>query len=126
MPPSSKKVLAAVTDVFFSVKINETAKRFGLQVEFVKTTEDLMAKVPENPVLLIIDLNASAFDAISIISKLKGSQETKPISIIGFLSHAQGELKQQAHQAGADMVLPKSTFSVSLPQILRRHSGSVS
>lgn len=125
MPPSSKKVLAAVTDVFFSVKINETAKRFGLQVEFVKTTGDLMAKALEGPALLIIDLNASAFDAIGVIGRLKGAKETKPISIIGFLSHVQGELKQQAHQAGADMVLPKSAFSVNLPQILRRHSGAV-
>jgi CheY-like chemotaxis protein len=125
MPPRSKKVLAAVTDVFFSVKINETAKRFGLQVEFVKNTEDLMAKALENPALLVIDLNASAFDAIDVIGKLKGAPETKPISIIGFLSHVQGELKLQAHQAGADMVLPKSTFSVNLPQIFRRHAGAV-
>ena len=36
----NKKVLAVVEDLFFSVKINESAKRSGLPVEFVKSEFD--------------------------------------------------------------------------------------
>jgi hypothetical protein len=36
----------------------------------------------------------------------------------------QGELKQRAHEAGADMVMARSAFSTNLPQILKRHAGS--
>jgi hypothetical protein len=33
-------------------------------------------------------------------------------------------LKLKAHEAGCDMVLPRSAFSQNLPQLLRRH-GSI-
>ena len=47
----------------------------------------------------------------------------KGTSIIGFLSHVQGDLKQKAHEVGCDMVLPRSAFSQNLPQLLRRHGA---
>ncbi|MGB7329904.1 MAG: response regulator, partial [Terriglobales bacterium] len=58
------------------------------------------------------------------IPKLK-SKLKKETSIIGFLSHVQGVLKQKAHEAGCDMVLPRSAFSQNLPQLLRRHGAIV-
>jgi hypothetical protein len=44
--------------------------------------------------------------------------------VIGFLSHVQGDLQQKAHEAGCDMVLPRSAFSQNLPQLLRRHGAT--
>ena len=58
-----------------------------------------------------------------MITKLKASSETKGISLIGYLSHIQVELKQQAQEAGCDMVLARSAFSQNMPQIFKRHSG---
>jgi len=40
----SKRVLAVVSDLFFSVKLNEAAKRNGLAIEFVKEGTDLLEK----------------------------------------------------------------------------------
>src|SRR5438128_884322 len=57
-----------------------------------------------------------------LIPKLK-SKLKKGTSIIGFLSHVQGDLKQKAHEVGCDMVLPRSAFSQNLPQLLRRHGA---
>jgi hypothetical protein len=57
---------------------------------------------------------------LSVIPKLK-SKLKKGTSIIGFLSHVQGDLKVKAQEAGCDMVLPRSAFSQNLPQLLRRH-----
>jgi hypothetical protein len=37
----------------------------------------------------------------------------------------QGELKQQAQEAGANIVMARSAFSQNLQQILKRHSGVV-
>jgi ligand-binding sensor protein len=54
---------------------------------------------------------------------LKGKPETKSISLIGYLSHIQAELKQQAQAAGCDMVMARSAFSQNMPQIFKRHSG---
>lgn len=124
--PKSKKILAVVHDLFFVVKINDLAKRAGLEVELVKSEEDALAKAAEQqPLMVIVDLNNNSVDAIQLITKLKKSAETKAVSVISFVSHVQGELKQQAQDAGANMVLARSAFSTNLPQILRRHSGSM-
>jgi hypothetical protein len=58
-----------------------------------------------------------------LIAKLKGNAETKDISLIGYLSHIQGELKLQAQAAGCDMVLARSALSLNMLQIFKRHSG---
>jgi len=118
-----KKVLAVMTDLFFTVKLNEAAKRSGLQVEFVKSNADALEKAKDRPLLIIVDLNCHAIDALKLVSDLKGDPHLKGVSVISYLSHVQGELKQKAHDAGADMVLARSAFSQNLPQILKRHQG---
>ena len=120
----NKKILAVMSDLFFSVKINDAAKRAGLSVEFVKDHEEVMAKAKTHPTLIIFDLNFESVDPLGVIAKLKSNPELKNISVIGFLSHVQGELKQKAHETGCDMVLARSAFSQNLAQILKRHSGT--
>jgi len=121
--PLSKRVLAVVNDLFFSVKLTEAAKRSGLALEFVKEGKDLMEKAGERPSLIIFDLNFEAVQPLKLITKLKATPDTKGISLIGYLSHVQVELKQQAQEAGCDMVMARSAFSQNLPQIFKRHSG---
>ena len=119
----SKKVLAVLDDLFFTVKINESAKRNGLPVEFVKSEQDALEKAAiEQPALIILDLNCGAVDPLGLVRKLKEGAHTKGISLIGYLSHVQGDLKQQAQEAGCNMVLARSAFSQNLLQILKRHS----
>jgi PleD family two-component response regulator len=121
-----KKILAVVEDLLFTVKISDAAKRAGLDVEFVKSERDVIEKAKhEKPLLIILDLNFNAVQPLKLISKVKGDGEMKQISVIGYLSHVQGELKQQAQEAGANIVMARSAFSQNLPQILRRHSGVV-
>ena len=119
----NKRVLAVVSDLFFSVKINDAAKRAGMTVEFVKDEHDVLIKAKSKPSLIIFDLNFESVDPLGLITKLKSSAELKDISVIGYLSHVQGELKQKAHETGCDMVLARSAFSQNLQQILKRHSG---
>ena len=118
-----KKVLAVVSDLFFSVKLTEAAKRSGLALEFVKDPEDVLEKAKTKPSLIIFDLNFEAAGPLALIQALKAKPETKGISLIGYLSHVQGELKQQAQEAGCDMVMARSALSQNLPQIFKRHSG---
>jgi CheY-like chemotaxis protein len=119
-----KKVLAVLEDLFFTVKINESAKRAGVGVAFVKSEHDVLDQAKHHPALIIVDLNFHGIDALALIRKLKADEQTKSISLVGYLSHIQGELKQQAQEAGCNMVLARSAFSQNLPQILKRHSGS--
>ena len=118
----SKKVLAVLEDLFFTVKITEAAKRAGLPITFVKSEHDALEQAKLHPALIIVDINFQGVDPLSLIRKLKSDEETKRINLIGYLSHVQGELKMQAQEAGCDMVMPRSAFSQNLPQILKRHS----
>lgn len=123
MPEQPNKIVAVLNDLFFTVKINESAKRAGLPITFVKSEHDVLAQAAEKPALIIFDLNFADVQPLELIRKLKSGAETKGISVIGYLSHVQGDLKQAAHEAGCDMVLARSAFSQNLPQILKRHGA---
>jgi DNA-binding NarL/FixJ family response regulator len=120
------RIFGFVDDLFFQAKIQETARKLNVKVEFLKTEHDLAERIKQNgkekPSLIIFDLNSSSVRPLSLIPKLK--TKLKKTSVIGFLSHVQGDLKQKAHEAGCDMVLPRSAFSQNLPQLLRRHGGA--
>ena len=118
-----RRVLGIVEDLLFTVKIADAAKRSGLEAQFAKTEADAVAGVEQKPLLVILDLNINFMDPIELIRKLKGGEGAKT-SLVAFVSHVQGELKQQAHDAGADMVMARSAFSTNLSQLLKRHAGS--
>jgi PleD family two-component response regulator len=120
-----KRVLAVVSDLFFSVKLTETAKRAGLLLEFVKDAHEVLEKAKTRPALIVFDLNFEAVTPVELIRKLKGSADTKDISLIGYLSHIQAELKQEAQEAGCNMVMARSALSQNLPLIFKRHAGSM-
>jgi PleD family two-component response regulator len=121
---AKKKILAVVDDLLFTVKISDAAKRAGLDVEFLKSDLDVVQKARhDHPLLIIIDLNNNSVPPLELIAKLKADDALKRISLIGYLSHVQGELKMQAQEAGANIVMARSAFSQNLPQILKRHAG---
>jgi len=123
---ANSRIFAFIEDLFFMAKIQETARKLNVKVEFVKSDKDLMDRMSQNgdekPSLIIFDLNLASVKPLTLIPKLK-SKLKKGTSIIGFLSHVQGDLKQKAHEVGCDMVLPRSAFSQNLPQLLRRHGA---
>ena len=123
---TSSRIFAFIEDLFFMAKVQETARKLNVKVEFVKSDKDMAEKMQQNgeekPSLIIFDLNKAAVKPLTLIPKLKIKLK-KGTSIIGFLSHVQGDLKQKAHEVGCDMVLPRSAFSQNLPQLLRRHGA---
>ena len=122
----NSRIFAFVDDLFFQAKIQETARKLNVKVEFCKAEKDLNDHMKlngeEKPSLIIFDMNNVNAKPLTLIPKLK-SKLKKGTSIIGFLSHVQGDLKQKAHEVGCDMVLPRSAFSQNLPQLLRRHGA---
>jgi len=64
-------------------------------------------------------------DAIALIDAFKSDKALEAIKILAFYSHVQTELRTQAIDVGCDDVVPRSAFSMNLPQILKRHSGTL-
>ena len=120
------RIFAFVDDLFFLAKITETARKLNVKLEFLKSDKEVLQRMGENgdqkPSLIIFDLNNTSAKPLTAISRLK-SKLKKKTTVIGFLSHVQGDLKMKALEAGCDMVLPRSSFSQNLPQLLRRHGA---
>ncbi len=121
--PKDKRVIAVVSDLFFSVKMSDAAKRTGLELEFVKEPDQVREKAATKPSLIILDLNFDAVAPLERIRELKSNDETKGITLLGYLSHVQGELKQAAQEAGCNLVMARSAFSTNLYQIFKRYGG---
>jgi hypothetical protein len=119
------RIFFFIEDLFFLAKIQETARKLGVKVGFLKADKDIVTRlssVPEGskPSLIVFDLNNVGAKPLTLIPKIKAKLK-RGTSVIGFLSHLQGDLKVKATEAGCDMVMPRSAFSQNLPNLLRRH-----
>jgi DNA-binding NarL/FixJ family response regulator len=109
------RVVALMDDLFFQMKLAETAKQLGVEVKVATNGDALMGLMASGPRLVIIDLNARS-QPIAAIEMLR--QARKDVRVVGFLSHVQTELAAQAQAAGCDEVLPRSSFTQNLAAIL--------
>ncbi|HMG03560.1 MAG TPA: hypothetical protein VK596_10535 [Edaphobacter sp.] len=119
------KIFFFIEDLFFLAKIQETSRKLGVKVAFVKNDKEVIAQLTggteeERPGLIVFDLNNTNAKPLTLIPKLKAKLK-RGTSIIGFLSHLQGDLKAKAVEAGCDTVMPRSAFSQNLPNLLRRY-----
>jgi hypothetical protein len=119
------RIFCFIEDLFFMAKIQETARKLGIKVEFVKGDKETLTRLTElpeeeRPTLLVFDMNNVNAKAMTMIPKFKAKLK-KATSIIGFLNHLQGDLKMKALDAGCDTVMPRSAFSQTLPNLLRRY-----
>ena len=119
------RIFCFIEDLFFQAKIIETSRKLGVKVEFLKGDKDSVARLTDaaeadRPTLLVFDLNNLNAKPLTLIPKFKAKLK-KATSIIGFLNHLQGDLKMKAVEAGCDTVMPRSAFSQTLPNLLRRY-----
>ncbi len=124
-PDAPTKIYFFIEDLFFIAKISETARKLGVKVAFIKNEKEQIAALTDaaeddRPGLIVFDLNNANAKPMSLIPKLK-TKLKKTTSIVGFLSHLQGDLKAKAVEAGCDTVMPRAAFSQNLPNLLRRY-----
>jgi DNA-binding NarL/FixJ family response regulator len=109
------RVVAYIDDLFFQMKLAETAKHLGLEAKVAGNAESLLQLLDPLPALVIVDLNARS-SPLEAVERLRAVQPN--LRVVGFLSHVETELAAKARSAGFDEVMPRSKFSMYLPQIL--------
>ena len=109
------RVIALMDDLFFQMKLAETAKHLGVEVKVATSPEALQTLLEPPPRLLIVDLNSRS-QPIAAIQRLRS--EKNGVRVVGFLSHVQTDLAAQARAAGCDEVMPRSAFTQNLANIL--------
>jgi PleD family two-component response regulator len=120
---NKKKIVAVLNDLMFTVKIQEAAKRVGLETVFVKSQERALDEAKAQPAVIILDLNYSEAAPLDTIEKLKASDQSSKVSLLGYVSHVQADLKHAAQEKGCDTVIARSAFSQNLPRILSRYAA---
>jgi len=111
-----RKILAVMSDLMFTVKVLDAAKRVGLGAQFVKTDQDVAAQLGAGPVLVILDLNCGSVNPIEVIRTVKAAG----VPVISFVSHVQTGLIEAAQDAGCDLVMARSAFSAGIVGLLEK------
>jgi len=109
------RAIGLMDDLFFQMKVAETAKHLGVEFKVATTAEALLNLLDAPTKLLIVDLNARS-QPVATIEKLRATH--KELRVVAFLSHVQTELAAQARAAGATEVVPRSVFTQNLAAIL--------
>lgn len=114
-------VVIAMDDLFFASKIRATAEALSLKTYLARDKASVLKAAHEAPTsLIIIDLHARKFDPLALALELKRDESLRDIELVGFFSHVQTELLQEAQRAGYDHVLTRSAFTKRIAEILQR------
>lgn len=113
-------IIAAVDDMFFAAKIRAVAESLNIDVRFAKSATAIIAAAREaKPALIVFDLHSQKCDPFATATLIKADEELRLVKLLGFYSHIHTALRDQADAAGFDRVLPRSTFTKHLAEILR-------
>ncbi|MXZ13485.1 MAG: response regulator [Candidatus Dadabacteria bacterium] len=119
---SWKTICVVADDMFFSSKIENTAKGLDIGVIKVKNCEELLDKIEGETIdLVIIDLASRKIDAEKVFTELKNSKKHGKVFCIGYLPHVEKELADKFREKGVDLVIPRSKFSREMSAIIKEN-----
>ncbi len=114
-PPAA---LLVSRDLFFTSKVTGTAQALGTRVDVVADAESGVLKLAGGEYRCVfIDLADEELDVAAFLARIK--RDPRP-PVIAFGSHVATARLQAARDAGCDEVMPRSWFSSSLPELLKR------
>jgi len=120
-------ILAAIDDLFFSIKIKTAAKTLGAEVYFERAPDQVLESIRSKaPRLVIFDLDSVKLRPLEVLAAMKGDPALRDVATLGFVSHVHADLIAAARAAGIDQVLARSAFVDRLGSILQSGASSTS
>ncbi len=109
--------------MFFSSKIENTAKNLGIEVIKVRNYQEIRERIGEKAIdLMIVDLVSKGIDVEKVLADLKNSPKQSRVFRIGYLPHVQWKIADQFREKGIDLVITRSKFSEKMSDIIKKHS----
>jgi DNA-binding NarL/FixJ family response regulator len=109
------RAVGYMDDLFFQMKIAETAKQLGVEFKVASNPSGLNDLLGPPTKLVMVDLN-SRNNPMATLQDLCTTH--KGLRVLAFLSHVQTDLAAQARAAGCSEVMPRSVFTQNLATIL--------
>jgi uncharacterized protein len=115
-------VAVLVTDLFFSVRIENVVRAMGARMETVADSAALWQAIQDWPALVIIDLRSGPgwLEVADVVRRAKNLPHFRTIPIIAFGSHVDVEGLAAARAAGCDHVWARSRFMNELPALVEQ------
>ncbi len=112
----ARKLLVIMSDLLFRSKIDEVARRLGLELRVAKSPEQLERQLAAGePAIAIVDLEEATLDPFAAIASVR--EAVPGVAILGFAGHGNVDAIRRAREGGAT-VLARSGFTVQLPALL--------
>lgn len=112
---TTAQVIAYEPDLLFSSKIESVAARFGIDVKVTSSLDELLRELKVTvPQLVLVNLDA-AHGKLAVLEDfvLKRSCKT-----IGYYSHVNVQLAEEARRNGVDSILSRGVFAKKLEELL--------
>lgn len=120
-----RTIVVADDDLLFSTQIEAAVARQGHRATVVRTAADFERALVEGPDAAVVNLAASAIDAIEAIRRAKRNPVTRTIPVLGFCGHADTARRRDAQDAGCDRVATNGEVSSNFPRLLEALLGGV-
>jgi CheY-like chemotaxis protein len=120
-----RPILALVTDLFFTLKIGDTAKSVGLPIQFAGSAEEFLESFQKTrPALVIADLTLNGIDVAALFEELAADAHQVTVPILGYTTHADWKRTGPLHDR-CTKVVTKDTLSRSLAELMQQliHQG---
>lgn len=144
-------LLALVSDLFFSIQIQNAANILGWQFRNIESPDQIPTQpslvghehspsylqnsdlghnfiayvVEQAPVLIVIELNSQTLPWESWLIAAKTSPATRRIPVLGFGPHVDAALLARAKAAGCDEVITKGQFTSKMLDLLKTQARLV-
>lgn len=144
-------IVALISDLFFSVQVENSARALGYRVARIERGSDLepaddapaererpgafrgeplsgrgavlVARLIEwHPVLIIVDLGSTSLPWAEWIAAVKAGPATRRIPVLGFGPHTDLELRTKALDVGCDVIVAKSRLVTGLPELIAQYA----
>jgi CheY-like chemotaxis protein len=115
-----RPILALVNDLFFTLKIEDTAKAVGFPIQFAGSTEEFLDRFRKTrPALVIADLTLGGVDVAALFEQLIADPHQATVPILGYTTHADWKRTGPLHDR-CTKVVTKDTLSRSLADLIQQ------
>jgi 23S rRNA pseudouridine1911/1915/1917 synthase len=115
-----RPILALVTDLFFTLKIGDTARSAGLPIQFAGSTEAFLDSFRKRrPALVIADLTLDGVDIAGLFEQLTTEAHLTGVPILGYTTHADWKRTRPLH-GRCTKVVTKDALSRSLAALIHQ------
>ncbi|HEX6288881.1 MAG TPA: hypothetical protein VFZ66_06800 [Herpetosiphonaceae bacterium] len=116
-------LLLLIPDLFFSVKVADTARALGYQTRDVANADALVAAAREGTAGVVLDTQERS-DWQSAVRVLKSDPATAQVPVLAFGSHVDVAASRAAVAAGCDRLVTRGKLSRELPDLLQSLIGA--